>query len=399
MRAHTLAVSLLVVLLQVQATLPVGDAGVRIALSDIFLPLLFVAAIAIGWWRFPDAFEARLPGTAYWFLGLIAVLTLSLVIGFVNTKQWLAWAIVNKWIGFFLLVAYFVAGVAIVRAGDLASRNQVLRAFLVSAAAIAAINGVAMPWLMPEYSLPVGIEFSRATGLMQNANAYGFFLVVVTLLAIAMRYHLWLCLPSFLLAMWFTSSRGALLALIAGIAVFLALSPRRMKDPLRPMALAVLLIGTFSVLVGYVDHRRVSAAAEGYGPIGYLSAERVDPESNSIAQRWRQTAGAIELIAEAPVFGHGLGYVLKTTGQTIHNSLLWLVVETGFVGAAVFTVFLVLAVRQLFLDRDDPFVLGMVAVSGAFMVMSLTGEYLYQRHLWFLLGVALAQTPDQQVAA
>jgi hypothetical protein len=75
------------------------------------------------------------------------------------------------------------------------------------------------------------------------------------------------------------------------------------------------------------------------------------------------------------------------------------VVETGFVGAAVFTVFLVLAVRQLFLDRDDPFVLGMVAVSGAFVVMSLTGEYLYQRHLWFLLGMALAQTPDQQVAA
>lgn len=399
MRAHTLAVSFLVVLLQVQATLPVGDAGVRIALSDIFLPLLFVAAIAIGWWRFPDAFEPRLPGTAYWFLGLIAVLTLSLVIGFVNTKQWLAWAIVNKWIGFFLLVAYFVAGVAIVRAGDLASRNQVLRAFLVSAAAIAAINGVAMPWLMPEYTMPVGIQFDRATGLMQNANAYGFFLVVVMLLAIAMRYRLWLCVPAYLLSLWFTSSRGALIALVAGIAVLLALSPRRMMVPLKPMALAVLLIGLISIVAGLVDQHRVSAALEGFGPIGYLSAERVDPESNSIAQRWRQTAGAIELIAEAPVFGHGLGYVLKTTGQTIHNSLLWLVVETGFVGAAVFTVFLVLAVRQLFLDRDDPFVLGMVAVSGAFVVMSLTGEYLYQRHLWFLLGVALAQTPGQQVAA
>jgi O-antigen ligase len=289
--------------------------------------------------------------------------------------------------------------VAIVRAGDLASRNRVLGAFLVSAAAIAAINGVAMPWLMPEYTMPVGIQFDRATGLMQNANAYGFFLVVVMLLAIAMRYRLWLCVPAYLLSLWFTSSRGALIALVAGIAVLLALSPRRMMVPLKPMALALLLIGLISILAGLVDQHRVSAALEGFGPIGYLSAERVDPESNSIAQRWRQTAGAIELIAEAPVFGHGLGYVLKTTGQTIHNSLLWLVVETGFVGAAVFTVFLVLAVRQLFLDRDDPFVLGMVAVSGAFVVMSLTGEYLYQRHLWFLLGMALAQTPDQQVAA
>jgi hypothetical protein len=32
----------------------------------------------------------------------------------------------------------------------------------------------------------------------------------------------------------------------------------------------------------------------------------------------------------------------------------------------------------------------MVAVAAAFMAMSMTGEFLYQRHLWLLLGMAVA---------
>ena len=76
--------------------------------------------------------------------------------------------------------------------------------------------------------------------------------------------------------------------------------------------------------------------------------------------------------------------------QSAFDTVIALPPRPSAIGAIVFVSFLMLCVRQLYLGRDDPFLLGMAAVAAAFMAMSLTGEFLYQRHLWFLLGMALA---------
>lgn len=392
--AITLAISL-----QIQATLPVGAAGIRVAVSDILLPVLFLVSIFCGQWTFPDTFRFRLPGAVLWLIGLIAVLTFSLLNGYMQFHEWMRWAVINKWLGGILLTGYFIAGGAIVRSSGLENRNSFLAVFIAAASIVAAANSLAMPWILPENSMPIAIRDDRAVGLMQNANAFGFLLTIVILLSVSMRYRVQLCVPACLTGLWFASSRGSMIALICGLAVFAIQSPRQLVPLLKPAVLSCLLIVVISALVGWVDPARFDAVGNGRGAIGFFSAERVDPDADTIEQRKAQVGSALTTIAEAPIIGHGLGYFLKVSGQSLHNSLLWLVIETGLVGAAVFTSFLVLAVWYLWQGREDPFLLGMLAVSVAFMVMSLTGEYLYQRHLWLLLGMALVRPPEPAVVA
>ena len=374
---------------QAQATVPFGESGLRLAVSDLFLPIALLYAAA--GWRYPNMRPHwRSPGLHWWLLGIAAVMSVALVNGYVQRGEWSTWAVVNKWGGWFALAGYFLVGGSITAGGGLALREEFLRVFLGAAAAIAALNALAMPWLFKYYTLPFGIEFNRATGGMQNANAFGFLLVVAILLVVAMQHRVSLCLPPLLTALWFTSSRGSVLALAAGVLVLLAISPKRLLSAVKPSAVAiaaVVMISTASVLF---DPVRLAQAETGANPIGFFSIERVDPEAETIEQRKEQNGQAIALFSRAPLLGYGLGYFIATTGYTLHNSLLWLVLETGLLGAVVFVSFLVLCLYQLYLGREDPFLLGMAAVAAAFMAMSLTGEFLYQRHLWFLLGMALA---------
>ncbi len=375
--------------LQAQATLPFGASGLRVAVSDLFLPIALLYA-AISWRKLLMRPKWSMPGLHWWLLAIAAVMSLALVNGYLERGTWTTWAVVNKWGGWFALAGYFVVGGSVVSGGGLEPRQEFLRIFLGAAAVIAAVNAVAMPWLISYYTLPFGIEFSRATGGMQNANAFGFLLVVASLLVIAMQHKILLCLPPLLTALWFTSSRGAVLSLSAGILVLLALAPKRLIPALKPGMIAIMAVVVISTASVLFDPVRLAQAEAGTNPIGFFSIERLDPEAETIEQRREQTGRALDLFAAAPLLGYGLGYFITTTGQTLHNSLLWLIIETGAIGAIVFVSFLMLCVRQLYLGRDDPFLLGMAAVAAAFMAMSLTGEFLYQRHLWFLLGMALA---------
>ncbi len=134
-------------------------------------------------------------------------MSVSLGVGYEASGQWSSWALFNKWAGWFALASYFIIGGVFVQAGGMALRDEFLRVFLIAAAIIGLVNSLAMPWLLPHYSLPLGIEFSRATGGLQNANAFGFLLAVAALLALATQKQTHLYLPPILTALWFTASR------------------------------------------------------------------------------------------------------------------------------------------------------------------------------------------------
>lgn len=389
--------TVLAVALQVQATLPIGESGVRAAVSDLFLP---IALIYTGLWLLtsPTRLSWRIPGVWWWLIAISVALTISLIVGRQNLGEWSLWALLNKWAGWFALACYFVIGGAIVRAGGMELRTEFVHTFLIAAAVISLVNVVAFPWLLPHYSLPFGIEFNRATGGMQNSNAFGFLLAVASLLVLATQYRLAVVLPPLLTALWFTSSRGALIAFACGLVALLILH----RPPLRKIATtigvtiaAIVAITAISVVV---EPAQIARAQSGSAPIGFLSSERLDPEADTIQKRQSQYERAITFFRQAPVFGNGLGYFLEKTGVTLHNSLLWLLIETGLVGTVAMTGFLLTAVYYLYRGRKDPFLLGVFAVSIAFMVMSATGEFLYQRHLWLLLGMALALPPTHRIS-
>jgi hypothetical protein len=331
-----------------------------------------------------------MPGVVWWLLAITAALTVALFVGHQKLGHWSMWALVNKWGGWFALAAYFTIGTAIVRTGGVELRNEFLRVFLITAAIVACVNLVALPWLVSYYTLPFGVEFERATGGMANSNAFGFLCAVAALLSIAIAERVGFFLTPLLAAIWFSASRGALLALVCGVLAYALLAPRTLLPAARPAAMAIAVIALVTGVSIAVDPTRLTKIQTGHSPMGFLSTERIDFSAATIVERGEQNARAWDLLKDEPLFGHGLGYFIETTGSTLHNSLLWLLLETGLIGASLFTAFLFAAVRTLYLDRDEQFSLAMIPVAAAFMAISLTGEFLYQRHLWFLLGLALA---------
>ena len=79
---------------------------------------------------------------------------------------------------------------------------------------------------------------------------------------------------------------------------------------------------------------------------------------------------------------------------TIHNSILWLLAETGLIGAALFSIFFLIVTRNLYLagraPEADPLLFGVLGILLVFAGASIGTEVLYQRYLWFLTALALA---------
>jgi O-antigen ligase len=309
-------VAVIAMALQVQATLPLGASGVRIAVSDLFLPigLIYVGRCFI---TSPTRLQWRMPGVWWWLLGISLALSIALWVGYESSGHWLSWALYNKWVGWFALASYFIIGGVIGQACGTALRGEFLQIFLVTAAVIGLINSLAMPWLLPHYSLPIGIEFSRATGGMQNSNAFGFLLAVAVLLALATQKQTLLYLPPLLTALWFTASRGALFAIAIGLVVHFFLARRISKQELKALAITVVAIATVMMVSITIQPDSFAKAKRGIAPIGFFSMERLDLDGNSFNDRENQNRTAISLFVEAPFFGQGIGYFVKTAGVTM----------------------------------------------------------------------------------
>lgn len=108
---------------------------------------------------------------------------------------------------------------------------------------------------------------------------------------------------------------------------------------------------------------------------------------------------ALKMWRDAPITGTGLGsYRQRIAGGedvsgTIHNSFLWLLAETGSVGALLFAAFFWIVLRSLYrasrLPEADPLLFGVFGVLLVLAGASIGTEIMYQRYLWFLTGLAL----------
>ncbi len=113
------------------------------------------------------------------------------------------------------------------------------------------------------------------------------------------------------------------------------------------------------------------------------------------------TRAALRAWREAPILGIGIGTYYQAyrdvpkVADTIHNTFLWLLTETGIVGAGLFSGFFLAVLLALLRcarapPAGDPFLWGTVGVLLVFAGASVGTEILYQRYFWFLLGLALA---------
>lgn len=420
----------LAIAFQIQVTPTIFGSIIRVSLADLLSPLVLALIV----WdsvrhRTLPRLAWRPPRLWLWLVAMTAAVTTSLIVGRIEIGQWFAWAVISKFAGWFVLLWYFLlAGWFVCKLGPRAHQGfaaLLVQAFAVVAAADLLVRAIKLANPTAFTKVPLG--HLRLQGLMENPNAYAF-LAGVTLL-------FWLCLERRPRASVFygvttiqlaiiimAASRGLWLALTLVAVLILCLFPSRRQGLLRPVVyaapLAVALVTLISVMPTvdrYVDSGRSERTYPGSSaiilvPPSAMSELRIAGQDADVDYRITSNLEALRRWWESPLFGQGLGSFLWSQGQevradgfrpTIHNSLLWILAEMGLIGAVAFLGFFFLCLRALWPGRgkDDPedesdaessLQLASFLMLVLFAGMSLSTEILYQRHVWFLLGLALA---------
>src|SRR5205085_10502708 len=120
----------------------------------------------------------------------------------------------------------------------------------------------------------------------------------------------------------------------------------------------------------------------------------VVPTQTSTLERVNSLVGGLELFAEHPIFGAGLGAfqnqkILTSNGLplVIHSTAIWLLAESGIVGFLTFALpALYVFVSECRCARRDETSALIVLCLTAFAVMAAPADMLYQRAFWFVIG-------------
>ena len=105
------------------------------------------------------------------------------------------------------------------------------------------------------------------------------------------------------------------------------------------------------------------------------------------------TAEAVDMFAQSPIFGIGVGRFFETRGRIIHNTPLWILTEFGLVGFAIFVGFVSSVLYRgwrafrLAPDSERALVLGLVLAHVAMLGLSFGIEAFYQRHWWIVMAL------------
>ena len=363
-----------------QIYVPVQSGLINVNLADpiaILAGVIFIlTAFRLG--RLP---QWRLAHINIAILSMTLVLTGSLLIGD-HRIGWTTWAVVNRFLGWFILLAYAATGALIVAE----SRKEGLRVLLLTfAGATAAIAGIEVVLVLLK---PLGFQiFSFAgnvEGFAQNRNAFAFQLLMSMSAAIVLARGATIRITLLALmvsGLWFAGSRSGWIAAVFVIATGLYLRRLTVRETVTASVCAA------SAVVAAIVISRYPGAIP-----------PVVPDPSSTHERIVTIVGGLELFFAHPLFGAGLGAFrnemhLSSEGipLIIHSTAVWLLAELGLIGFAVFTI----SATYIFFNawqhaRKEQasalIVLGLVA----FVVMSGPADMLYQRTFWILMGASLA---------
>jgi O-antigen ligase len=415
----TIAAVVLAVAFQIQITPAIGGQNVRISVADLISPLLFAWLL---WLRLSR--QIALPRLVDWRLwpGLAAltiVLAMALAVGRIRFGYWLPWAVGNKFAGWFALVWYFAVGALIANVAGKRSQDWFIKAFLGFAWIMAAVSIAAYALYVTGTDLGYIRRVARAEGLLENPNAFGVLLAVTIAVQApfmrrgallgrsAHRIGLALVLTSLVLS----GSRTGWLA-AAGTLVLLAWI--RAVD-WRGLAVAAGSAALALVVLLYVlpISADLPAAKTGYQSAvgGYVLNNPLVTGGTDVGIDYRieTTRRALDLWSAHPILGIGLGgfaadlIAQGRPAEYLHSTYVWILSEMGVIGFILFGGFFLLLWRMLLRGSvaadAEPMRLAAIGTLAAFTAAALGMEALYQRHIWFVLGLALAVLPKSPAEA
>ena len=341
-------------------------------------------------------------------------LTLGLFVAYARYGHVSNWALIGKYAGWFVLLAYLVAGAGLIMRGDGVTLAMCLRAFCWLTVIVNAVFYIPRVSYVLYIPIPgvlnlIALWKLRVYGDQQaspvgNDNGSAVMLICVLAIVLADRVKpgsVFRAATAFVLAavvcvnVIMTGSRAgmAAAALLLMIAFVMATSARRFI-----LALAA-VTGLFVGATQLANFTHVNEAG--------VSEDRVLPHRNradagvydvSVMGRLDTAKAAVMMALEHPILGGGLGAFLAGQDQNaliIHNTLLWILAEMGIAGVAAFLLFFAGLIRYLVKANRSSNAQG-VAANAALLTlvsvgaMAMAHELLYQRAPWFLLGLALA---------
>lgn len=376
--------------LQVQLVLPIGIAGIKVSPADMGVA---IAGLLLLSSRGGRRAIAGLGGVALWLAAATLVLTLSLVNGYIQLGRVSTWALGSKYLGWYILLGYLATGLWISQQ-DLSRRFIAL--FVIACTVTAFVTGTIALVFSGTGLLPTWLVHIPLWGLVENRNAFSFLLLAAlaaTLADGARTAPIFARGAPVILAVLgqslvYSGSRAALAASACVVAAGLWMRLLGWGVLARSVAIGLALCAATLSL------RAAMPIPEAQAPSLYGSPASSDTE------RWDSTRMALQTWQQHLVLGAGLGQFIEQQAQQgktpviIHNTPLWLLTETGAIGAAVFLALGVAVLRRLdprgIPDGDARAAcLGALLLFVAFAAVTQVHELLYQRVLWIILGLAL----------
>ena len=258
--------------------------------------------------------------------------------------------------------------------------NYFFKGFLVANIFIAILNIFSF-----SFTKLTGMPFPVPMNIFKEYLTLGFFLVIAAFIFIVKadataekkdKYIYWfiatLCCFNVLFIL---QGRTGVLALLVALFVYLLLNAKVKNIAL---ALAFLVIASFVMLT--TQNPIMTRTVEGINEIRQYIAlsEKLVPndeetvlDHTSMGFRMGAYNKAIEMIKEAPVFGHGAGsYLYKNEHRKPHNEYLLITVQFGFAGLLIFFFWLYKAYaaawKQAPLWRNIFFIIISSCLAGAF---------------------------------
>ena len=404
--ASFLAVSLGIAL-QIQITIgqTEGYLGLRVNTGDLLLPfagILVFASLITKKSRWP---EWRITYGNGWIVILCVAMVLANFNHYWVYGEWSRWGLLNKGIGWLILMAYFMLGAWLTTNFGVTILRKFMKPFLMFF--IGALSFFLAILILKDQGVDIGIprNYRYLSGLMANRNSYGFLLVACILIGtlsscikkplmpLTWVQFLWGMFP---LALAYNGSRACLFV-SAIVLIYLLVTQR--KNIVKFCAPFIIGIMVLFIIINPTN------LLNKFGPMDSVlqySEEEIDDKSD----RFRHiiTMDSLELWQKYPFFGAGLGsfmvYQTEKRGEfidLIHNTALWIMTEMGIVGLSLFVTFYILCLKTLWQSRglkEDPYsnfsYTTFLFLLLCFAPMSLAHESIYTRHMWMIMGLSLA---------
>ena len=191
----------------------------------------------------------------------------------------------------------------------------------------------------------------------------------------------------FLLAAFQSGSKGASVAILFGLAIFLATGSGLKLKKIAKFAL-------LGVMFAWIIYRAFIATD--------IIRNRWSTvvEDGNLGLRERLLTGSVELIKREPVFGYGSTYDILLGAQlgrrpiVSHNTVTQVLLTTGVIGFVPFILALVLAFKRGLLHATTPIGAAVFAVFITALVSSNFGNWAHLKYFWLILILVFNTSPQ-----